>query len=292
MLVFLSWSGDRSKRMAEALRTWLPDVIQSLEPWMSKVDIHAGARWLDEISGKLKEARAGIVCTTPENAEKPWLLFEAGALAKTVKQSLLCPYLLDLDAAALPPGPLTQFQAKRSNKEETLELVRSLNSELGDKALEEGTLVRAFDRCWPELKSALASIPAIPEVHTPRRDSTDMIEEILVLVRDLAGRPSSSTPIPEPGRPSAHERAAAHRRTANRRALYQRLLHELRDIPSSNYQVSQIVDALLDDDFSSDEARNAFRAGFSAGAEASSQDVSQGRVTHRPDQQLLPIEQG
>ena len=44
MKVFISWSGERSKQMAAALKEWLPTAIQYLEPWMSDTDIHAGDR--------------------------------------------------------------------------------------------------------------------------------------------------------------------------------------------------------------------------------------------------------
>jgi len=46
--IFLSWSGTRSKHVAEALREWFPTVIQALEPCdcqrMTLRKVHAGAQ--------------------------------------------------------------------------------------------------------------------------------------------------------------------------------------------------------------------------------------------------------
>jgi hypothetical protein len=67
MKVFLSQSGERSKIIALALRQWLPDVIQSLEPWVSSEDIDAGVRWNNEVTKELSETRFGIICLTREN---------------------------------------------------------------------------------------------------------------------------------------------------------------------------------------------------------------------------------
>jgi hypothetical protein len=37
--VFISWSGERSKCVAEALRNWIPKIINAVLPWLSSADI-------------------------------------------------------------------------------------------------------------------------------------------------------------------------------------------------------------------------------------------------------------
>ena len=78
--VFLSWSGDLSRKLADALRSWLPSALQSVKPYFTPEDIEKGAKWGSEISKELESSNIGIVCLTRDNTEKPWILFEAGAL--------------------------------------------------------------------------------------------------------------------------------------------------------------------------------------------------------------------
>src|SRR5688572_18638179 len=110
MKVFISWSGERSKAVAVALREWLPDVIQSVHPWLSSEDIDAGLRWNDEVTRELSQTRFGIICLTAENQTAPWILFEAGALAKTIEKTHVVPYLIGLEPTDVQRGPLAQFQ--------------------------------------------------------------------------------------------------------------------------------------------------------------------------------------
>src|SRR4051812_12111371 len=128
MKVFLSWSGERSRIVATALRKWLPDVVQAVEPWMSKHDIGAGSRWSKDIGQVLNDADFGILCLTSENYAAPWLLFEAGALAKRRDEARVVPYLIGIEPSDLPAGPLNQFQAKRATVDDTWDLVQAINA--------------------------------------------------------------------------------------------------------------------------------------------------------------------
>ena len=40
--VFISWSGDLSKKIAEELRFWLPAVLQFVKPYFTPNDIEKG----------------------------------------------------------------------------------------------------------------------------------------------------------------------------------------------------------------------------------------------------------
>jgi hypothetical protein len=67
--VFISWSGERSRAIAQKLREWLPKVVQTVRPWMSDVDIAKGNRGLNELTKALCSMKVGIICLSPENLE-------------------------------------------------------------------------------------------------------------------------------------------------------------------------------------------------------------------------------
>jgi len=77
MQIFISWSGTKSKGAAEALRDWLPDVFQSVEPWLSSEDISPGKRWNSELQKKLESSSFGIICVTQKNLNAPWIIIRS-----------------------------------------------------------------------------------------------------------------------------------------------------------------------------------------------------------------------
>lgn len=156
MKVFLSWSGRQSKEVAEALREWLPDVLHVVTPWMSSSDIQTGRDFSRVLRKELAESNFGVLCLTKDNCWKPWVLFEAGALAKILDSSLVCPYLIGMESGDLP-HPLRLFQAAMADENGTYDLVRSLNNTSDSIKLFEPQLRRSFDRWWPDLKPRLES---------------------------------------------------------------------------------------------------------------------------------------
>jgi len=189
MKVFISWSGDRSRAVAELLDDWIQCVLQAIRPWMSSKDIDRGSLWFSEITDQLKDTTIGVVCLTKDNLDKPWILFESGALAKGLSSSRVCTFLIDLEPTDVG-NPLAQFNHTLPNKDGLYELVRTLNSSLGDNGLREKVLEQVFNTYWPQFevgfKKALKDNPIGVEI-APRSEE-NILSEVLRTVRTLDKR--------------------------------------------------------------------------------------------------------
>ena len=178
MKIFISWSGERSRAVAEALRSWLPRVLQSVTPWMSDVDLVSGSRWSAEISAELADSRFGIICVTPENQNNPWLLFEAGALSKTISQTHVCPLLLEMSPSQIS-GPLAQFQANTTNRSGVERIISAVNRTMVEGRLRPEDFTQTFDVWWPRLDEELDKLPKQVNRRASRRSSDAIMDEVL-----------------------------------------------------------------------------------------------------------------
>ena len=59
MKVFITWSGERSRAVAELIRKWLPGVLQTVKPYFSPDDVAKGSRWSTEIAKELEQSSVG-----------------------------------------------------------------------------------------------------------------------------------------------------------------------------------------------------------------------------------------
>lgn len=189
MKVFLSWSGQRSKEVANLLSDWLCCVIQASRPWISTRDLDRGSLWFGEINDQLKDTTVGIICLTQENKTRPWILFEAGALAKGLSTSRVCTLLVDLEPKDIE-DPLAQFNHTFPTRESVLGLVKTLNSTLASNGLDNRILEQVFDTYWPQFEKRFADILSSTEAQPPSkpRPKEDVLGEILENTRLLNSR--------------------------------------------------------------------------------------------------------
>lgn len=188
MKVFISWSGNKSHKVAMIFREWLPSVIQTLEPYVSSEDIDKGARWSSDIAKELEDSTFGILCVTKDNLQAPWLSFEAGALSKTMDKSFVTPFLFDIKRSEVN-GPILQFQSTVFEKEDIKKLIHTLNKACGDSGISGNMLEKAFEVWYPTLESELKNLKEcdgddIKEGIKEDEHSAEIIEEILELSRD------------------------------------------------------------------------------------------------------------
>jgi TIR domain len=190
MQLFISWSEELSRLIALALRDWIPLVIQQVEPWMSEEEIKSGTRWGEEIARSLDQTDFGVICVTRSNQHNPWLMFEAGAIAKRLNLARVVPICIDLAPQDIT-GPLASYQAVRINRRGISRLMEDIN-DICEKPMSRERLRAVFEPQWPHLESMIDEAMRAGEgalqvgtIAESARSEKEMLGELIVLVRQL-----------------------------------------------------------------------------------------------------------
>ncbi len=191
MNVFVSWSGIRSKAFAEKLHAFLERILHPLKPWMSSKDIEKGSKWSEEIGNRLADHDFGIICVTPENQNSPWLMFEAGALSKTLDTSRIFPVLIGMEPSDLI-SPLNQYQATTLLKTDFLNFLKALNKQLDDLKIREEILEEEFELKWDKFYSSVEE--TLNQIHF--KSSSKIFPQILEALKQHGlPQPESGTTV-------------------------------------------------------------------------------------------------
>lgn len=201
MKVFIAWSGDQSKQIAEAIHWWLPHVLSFAQPYFSPVSI--GKIWNVEISRELGQSKIGIIAMTAEGLTSPWIMFEAGAIARVIEQGgLVCPILFNIKTTELV-GPLSHFNSIEFKQKEVRELVAAINKAVPEEAREPSFVDEAFNKWWPDLEQkvqailAAARLPSVP-ARTDRDLLEDAVENTRAILREFEKLPVLGPPMSIP----------------------------------------------------------------------------------------------
>lgn len=232
MRVFVSWSGDRSKAAALGLRSLLEGTFpEAVEVFISD-NINAGEPWVLRIHSELELSQFGVLCLTQDNFQAPWLLFEAGAVAKKFGAALVVPYLIDELPAAADRSPLAHFQKVPANYEGTLRLVKSINA-AREKPQDNQKLERLFNGWWRDFEQTLKELP--PPAQAPDSQSDrDILVKIMQKIDGLleARQDSKAPPLKLPNEELTHLLNLRHQPkvTYNMQGTLTRELRHLRDL--------------------------------------------------------------
>jgi hypothetical protein len=140
-----------------------------------------------DVSKELATTRFGIICLTADNLNAPWILFEAGALSKSLKDSQVCTLLLGQLKPTDVKGPLAGFQHTIFKRDDFKKLVKAINGEIEQSQLSEGVITKVFDKWWTDLESNVTKIlGSSPEAAPEERSESDVLKEILELSRYIA----------------------------------------------------------------------------------------------------------
>lgn len=199
MKVFISWSGPTSGAIAATLRDWLPSVIQAVRPFYSADDTNKGTRWNNEIANELSQSQVGLICLTRDNINRPWLMFEAGALSKNIKESRVIPLLFGLQPTDVG-YPLATFQSAPFEKAHFKQVVDTINQAL-EEPLADFVIDNVFEKWWPDLEQQVQQHLQVNQQAQKSqagevRSERDLLEEILTLTREAAQYRSSTSARP------------------------------------------------------------------------------------------------
>ncbi len=184
MRLFLSWSMARSRAVGLALRPRIEHIVQNVDVFVSSADIYGGQEWWAEIKSNAQSCDAAFILVTPENLDRPWLNFEAGAFALMSRPAI--PIVIGGSNALLSDSPLRNLQAVTlEDSDKMRDIFVSLDP---DRAT---AIEHSFAREWSQLYADMmeAFEATQPEVDVPEaRPSDPVMEEVLSTLRRLDGQ--------------------------------------------------------------------------------------------------------
>ena len=77
MRIVISWSGNKSRKVAQELRKWLPLMFETVDVWVSSKDIGAGKRWSPELASASTEAEPPSAATASKEVARTVTTFTA-----------------------------------------------------------------------------------------------------------------------------------------------------------------------------------------------------------------------
>ena len=115
--------------------------------------------------------------STPDNLNRPWLYYEAGAIAAKSPDTIVCPFLVGLAGGEIQDNPFNQLQWTNYDRADTLKLIHTINGSL-PAPHNESLLSNGYVGLWPTLKRKIDKVIADnpPKVNRPEQNAVPVSE--------------------------------------------------------------------------------------------------------------------
>ena len=134
MMLFIGWSGEPSRDIAQQFRDWIEKVHPGIFPFVSFEDIRPGMDWRKTLSQSLMKANFGVTCMTQANLNAPWLLYETGLLSMATSvnnpdgEPRIAPVLFGVVHTDKLPDAIRPYQSVNYDDGRAMwNLIRSMN---------------------------------------------------------------------------------------------------------------------------------------------------------------------
>jgi len=162
MNIFISQSGDLSRKIAEIFSEWIKSYFKNTKVFVSSNTIDGGKIWFENILENLREADFAISILTKENHSKPWINYEYGALveilrSKEIDTSKIVPILFGFEPNELNGEPIQQYQCVIwPDKEKIRKMLLSIKS-LNKNEIDDSDFLTKFEEYETKINSLMKS---------------------------------------------------------------------------------------------------------------------------------------
>lgn len=166
MKIFISWSKDKSRQLAEETKKFISNLLGNSVEFFFSPEMYKGTRVDNQIHEELLSSDKCLVCITSENFKNPWLLYEAGVIFganhQKTNHGIVIPILFESipDWSSWIDKPLNQYvpiQMRSFNREFDCGK-KDFERFLKELADELKVPLKNFNRYWNLYKKSITEI--------------------------------------------------------------------------------------------------------------------------------------